>query len=378
MTGFEKISESALRCFKRLMLGEEGAEDYEISDSERRIIEKYSDESSLNRELDIFNSIDYSKAYSKFLNAVRKSKRERRSKLFLRAAAGIAAAAVIAVALVIGGVFRYSGGVTIINKYAVGDSKRVLLITPDGETYSTSGDIKVEGQKVIAAKRDLLSKNETEPRVSKINELITPEGVRQKITLPDGSVVWLNAGSSLKFPSEFEDSARVVALSGEAFFDVTKSAKRFIVKIANADVRVYGTTFNISSYSNASVSNVSLYTGSVGLRSERGSLMLSPGFYAELNNINLTISEPKENFSDSPDWMRGRMEFFSQPLNKVFEVIGRWYNIDYELMNGAEDLEVTITISDKTSLEELIELFKMTQNISVLRNDKKLIIAKNR
>ena len=106
--------------------------------------------------------------------------------------------------------------------------------------------------------------------------------------------------------------------------------------------------------------------------------MLSPGFYAELNNINLTISEPKENFSDSPDWMRGRMEFFSQPLNKVFEVIGRWYNIDYELMNGAEDLEVTITISDKTSLEELIELLKMTQNISVLRNDNKLIIAKNR
>jgi hypothetical protein len=332
-------------------------------------------EDLINSEVDVFNSVDHLSAYSNFLISVRKSEKARRVKLY-RSAAGIAAA-VITLAFVIGNLYSNGDKVTIVNKYAVNDAKSVLLITSNGETYSTSGNITVEGDRVVAESSSLISKK-TSTNISKINELITPEGVRQKITLPDGSVVWLNAAGSLKFPSEFDDSARVVILSGEAFFDVIKSAKPFIVKIENASVRVYGTTFNISSFKNASVSNISLYTGSIGLRTENSSLMLMPGYYAELDNNNLVISEPQENFSDTPDWMRGRMEFFSKPLNKVFEVISRWYGFDYELLAGAENLEVTIMISDKTSLEELIELLKMTQNISVIHENNKLIISKNR
>lgn len=376
MTGFEKISESALRCFKRLMLGKDAAEDYEVSDTERKIIEKYSDESRLNTELDKFNSIDYSRAHLKFLEAVRKSKHDRRHRLFIRSAAGIAAAAVVIIAIVMGGIFREEGGVTVVNKYAVGDNRKVLLITPDGETYTTSGDIKVDQNKVIAEKSNLISKGDNSSPRLKINEVRTPVGVRQKISLPDGSLVWLNAGSSLKFPTEFEDTARVIVLVGEAYFDVKKSTKPFVVKIENADVRVYGTTFNVSSYSKESVSSVSLYTGSVGIRSERSSVMLTPGYYSEINNKNLVISSPKENFADSPDWMRGRLEFVSQPMYKVFEVIGRWYGVDYELLEGVGGLEVTIMISDKTTLEELVELLTMTQNISVLNENEKLIIAR--
>ena len=180
------------------------------------------------------------------------------------------------------------------------------------------------------------------------------------------------------FRSRFDDTARVVKLTGEADFDVVKSDKTFIVKIEKADISVYGTTFNVSSYKNSLVSNVSLYSGSVGLRTQSGSLILTPGYYAEMDNTQLTISEPKENFSSSPDWIRGRMEFLSQPLYKVFEVIGRWYNIDYELLSSAKNLEATIVISDKTSLNDLIELLEMTQNISIERQNNKLIIEKNR
>lgn len=373
MIDFNKIYESAVRCFRLIIMEKVEADDCNLSGTERKIIRKYSDEELLNKELDVFNSVDHLSAYSNFLISVRKSEKARRVKLY-RSAAGIAAA-VITLAFVIGNLYSNGDKVTIVNKYAVNDAKSVLLITSNGETYSTSGNITVEGDRVVAESSSLISKK-TSTNISKINELITPEGVRQKITLPDGSVVWLNAMSSLTFPSEFEDTARVVMLSGEAFFDVTKSAKPFIVKIENASVRVYGTTFNVSSYAKASLSYVSLYTGSVGFKTERGSLMLTPGYYAELDNSNLLISEPRENFSDLPDWMRGRIEFFSQPLDRVFEVISRWYGVDYELLCGAENLEVTITISDKTSIDELIELLKMTQNISILNENNKLIIAK--
>ena len=378
MTGFEKISDSALRCFKWLILDKEAAKDYEISETERRIIDKYSNENTLNEELDKFNSINSSKAFKKFTGLVNKSTKANKIRLFVRVVEGIAAAAVISIALILGGVFRNGEEITLINKYAQGDSKSVILITSEGKTYSTSGDIKVEENKVVAARSELISVNADISKKININELITPKGVRQKVILPDGSVVWLNSESSLMFPSEFDDTARVVKLTGEADFDVVKSDKTFIVKIEKADISVYGTTFNVSSYKNSLVSNVSLYSGSVGLRTQSGSLILTPGYYAEMDNTQLTISEPKENFSSSPDWIRGRMEFLSQPLYKVFEVIGRWYNIDYELLSSAKNLEATIVISDKTSLNDLIELLEMTQNISIERQNNKLIIEKNR
>ncbi len=378
MTGFEKISDSALRCFKWLILDKEAAKDYEISETERRIIDKYSNENTLNEELDKFNSINSSKAFKKFTGLVNKSTKANKIRLFVRVVEGIAAAAVISIALILGGVFRNGEEITLINKYAQGDSKSVILITSEGKTYSTSGDIKVEENKVVAARSELISVNADISKKININELITPKGVRQKVILPDGSVVWLNSESSLMFPSEFDDTARVVKLTGEAYFDVVKSDKTFIVKIEKADISVYGTTFNVSSYKNSLVSNVSLYSGSVGLRTQSGSLILTPGYYAEMDNTQLTISEPKENFSSSPDWIRGRMEFLSQPLYKVFEVIGRWYNIDYELLSSAKNLEATIVISDKTSLNDLIELLEMTQNISIERQNNKLIIEKNR
>lgn len=378
MTGFEKISDSALRCFKWLILDKEAAKDYEISETERRIIDKYSNENTLNEELDKFNSINSSKAFKKFTGLVNKSTKANKIRLFVRVVEGIAAAAVISIALILGGVFRNGEEITLINKYAQGDSKSVILITSEGKTYSTSGDIKVEENKVVAARSELISVNADISKKININELITPKGVRQKVILPDGSVVWLNSESSLMFPSEFDDTARVVKLTGEAYFDVVKSDKTFIVKIEKADISVYGTTFNVSSYKNSLVSNVSLYSGSVGLRTQSGSLILTPGYYAEMDNTQLTISEPKENFSSSPDWIRGRMEFVSQPLYKVFEVIGRWYNIDYELLSSAKNLEATIVISDKTSLNDLIELLEMTQNISIERQNNKLIIEKNR
>lgn len=378
MTGFEKISDSALRCFKWLILDKEAAKDYEISETERRIIDKYSNENTLNEELDKFNSINSSKAFKKFTGLVNKSTKANKIRLFVRVVEGIAAAAVISIALILGGVFRNGEEITLINKYAQGDSKSVILITSEGKTYSTSGDIKVEENKVVAARSELISVNADISKKININELITPKGVRQKVILPDGSVVWLNSESSLMFPSEFDDTARVVKLTGEAYFDVVKSDKTFIVKIEKADISVYGTTFNVSSYKNSLVSNVSLYSGSVGLRTQSGSLILTPGYYAEMDNTQLTISEPKENFSSSPDWIRGRMEFLSQPLYKVFEVIGRWYNIDYELLSSAKNLEATIVISDKTSFNDLIELLEMTQNISIERQNNKLIIEKNR
>jgi len=378
MINFEEIDNSIRYCIRKLFDknadnsfdGKRAVED--------NIIRKYADEKRVERELEIFNSKNENKAYLRFADAIRARKRERRRLHLLRFVSfSIPAAAILIIALILFG--NDNSDVTIINKAGVDNKGYVLLVSDDGKYYSTKGEIKVVNNDVKAKDKIPVEINKVEDQEKlndQINTVITSRGIRQKITLSDGTVVWINSGSRLSFPTEFNDSIRKVTLTGEAFFDVSKSVKPFIVSLCSGDVRVLGTTFNVASYENSSSSDIWLYAGSVKVETPKMSVMLNPGFNVQIDNLTSDISGPTGNINKSPDWMRGRLEFYSQPLYKVFEVIQRWYGVEYEISEDARNLEVTVIICDTISFEELTGLLVLAQKIEIIKDENKIYISK--
>jgi transmembrane sensor len=179
-----------------------------------------------------------------------------------------------------------------------------------------------------------------------------PRGGEQKeLELPDGSKVWLNAGSSLKYPSHFTGSERLVQLSGEAFFVVGKnSGNPFRVLIRNAEVEVLGTDFNIMAYEDEPVSRTTLIEGAVKIESGGQDAVLQDGQQAEIPYASPGGAAPIKVVSgiDSKavvSWKSGYFAFDNDQLRTVMRVLGRSYNVDvqYDPKVPAESYNVKFT-----------------------------------
>ena len=373
MLKFEHINEIVARCVRAIFPLDEKDKDIELSTLEKNMVDRLSSVDALNKEIDLYRSIDEKKAYDRFFMLISKGVAYRKIRKTIYYSTASAAAAIIALVFILQ-VQNKPVGVTVVNPSAKLSEAQVILKTDDGKEYATSGDVKVSEKGVIASEKELLSDNARQPAVN--NTLITSKGIRQKITLSDGTVVWLNSETQLTFPTTFIGAERTVTLSGEAYFDVTHSDKPFIVKNGQNSVRVYGTTFCVTSYPDIQSSDVALYSGSVQVSTPIASVMLQPGFKVEIDNRTNKISPQVHHAFDSPDWMRGRMEFYSQPLYKVLNSLERWYGIDSDIEASIMNKEITIMVSDKINLQELIDLLNTTQNLSVTQQSNKIIIKK--
>lgn len=165
---------------------------------------------------------------------------------------------------------------------------------------------------------------------SKINRLIVPYGKRTQLTLADGSMVWLNSGSILEFPSQFVDKNRKIRLvSGEMYIEVAPDKKRtFYVKTSDFNVQVLGTKFNITAYVDAPKSVV-LAEGRIVLQSENGTKVnLAPNEQATFNN-NLNFNLQKVNVNQFISWKNGYMLLENTPILYVLKKIERYYNLSF-------------------------------------------------
>ncbi|SMG21383.1 FecR family protein [Arenibacter troitsensis] len=193
-------------------------------------------------------------------------------------------------------------------------------------------------------------------------------GTRTKLILADGTNVWLNSGSTLKFPIDFDNvEERAVELNGEGYFDVTKNeSKPFIVNTSGLDVKVYGTSFNVSAYEEYDSMEVALVEGKVslvqGVKGDRKEYMvLNPNDVVECN-----ISEKRlSRISDSKmnkytSWKDGQMIFYGDPIAKVVSRLEKWYNVDIEIRDKAlENYRFTATFNDE-SLEQVLKLLSLS------------------
>ncbi|MCF3108837.1 FecR domain-containing protein [Niabella sp. CC-SYL272] len=157
------------------------------------------------------------------------------------------------------------------------------------------------------------------------NTLITARAQQFGITLPDGSKVWLNAATSLKFPVNFTGlRERRVELEGEAYFEVAKDARKpFIVHSGRQDVKVLGTHFNVSSYADEPEARTTLLEGSVKIN---GRQTLKPGEQALVNGRGL-VAVSKVNTDASVAWKNGYFEFNDENVYEIMTKVARWYDV---------------------------------------------------
>ncbi len=220
---------------------------------------------------------------------------------------------------------------------------------------------------------------EREPLV--YNELITPKGGGYKLQLADGTAVTLNAGSSIKYPVSFTDSVRQVFLEGEAYFDVSHNGKPFIVSCENMDVRVLGTSFNISSYSDEPEIKTTLVEGKVMIKTSSnpgqgsGVKILAPNDQAIFSRDDASVDIIKVNTSQYTSWIQGKFEFNHTDLDQVMKRLARWYDFEYEFEStAAKDFHFTARLNNDQSISSILEMLEMTTDVKFEIRDQTIVI----
>lgn len=169
--------------------------------------------------------------------------------------------------------------------------------------------------------------------------LTTPKGGTYQVRLPDGSTIWLNASSTLRYPSRFSGDERVVELTGEAYFDVEKKEAPFQVRSSGQTVEVLGTQFNISAYADEPETKTTLVAGAVRLQAGATGeqVSLAPGEQGILQTDSLT--KQHVDVEHYTAWRDGRFSFDGKPFDAVMRELERWYDIDIRYEGAVPDKE---------------------------------------
>ncbi|MFY9150588.1 MAG: FecR domain-containing protein [Prolixibacteraceae bacterium] len=203
-----------------------------------------------------------------------------------------------------------------------------------------------------------------------MQEITSPPGIRSMVVLPDGTKVWLNAETTLKFPVPFPKNKRNVQLQGEAFFDVTKNPEQpFIVNSANVWVKVYGTRFNCKAYQEDKNIEVILEEGRVGLSVRDEGVYkktrLIPGDHAVITRESNKVDIKNEKIDKYIAWHTGKLVFENTPMSEVALMLERWYGIEVIIQNP-EIMDYSFTTTfDNESLFEVIELIELSSPIRI-------------
>ena len=190
------------------------------------------------------------------------------------------------------------------------------------------------------------------------NILTIPAGGQYQVILPDGTKVWLNAATTLRFPSAFSGRERVVNLDGEAYFEVAKNkAMPFMVNVNHTQVRVLGTHFNIMGYKNEPDTHTTLLEGSVKIINGSSSKNIVPGQQAIVNNQIKVISVDT---SQAVGWKNGNFTFSHENIRVVMNKIARWYNVDIQYQGKVTNEEFVGTIPRSKDITEVLHKLELT------------------
>ena len=197
-----------------------------------------------------------------------------------------------------------------------------------------------------------------------INTVSTPRGGQYELILPDGSKVWLNAASSLSFPTEFTGAERNVKLTGEAYFEVAKNkSKPFKISVNNMKVEVLGTHFNIMAYDDEANIKTTLMEGAVKIADGASQTLLKPGQQAVLNKINNHINVNYVNTGDAIAWKNGHFVFNHEDIQEVMRKVSRWYDVDIEYGSEIPDDHFEGSINRSVNVSKVIDMLELTGQV---------------
>lgn len=209
------------------------------------------------------------------------------------------------------------------------------------------------------------------------NTISTPNGRQFKLLLPDGSKVWLNAASSIKFPTAFAGKERRIELEGEAYFEVAKNADMpFRVTMRDAtEVEVLGTSFNINAYRNEAAIRTTLLTGAVRLNAFNQSQTLKPGQQAVIKPSKEQLEVVQSADLDQVmAWKNGLFNFDDASLEEVMRQLERWYDIDVTYAKGVPSIRFGGEINRQNTLQDVLQILEKSNVHFRQEEGRKLVV----
>ncbi|GGA91903.1 iron dicitrate transporter FecR [Puia dinghuensis] len=265
-----------------------------------------------------------------------------------------------------------------------GGNKAVLTLG-DGSTIvldsAKDGMLALQGNaKVVKVDAGVLAYDARDKAATGVmyNTIATPYGGQYQVVLPDGSKVWLNAASSLRFPTAFAGKERRVELTGEGYFEIApEPSKPFIVHIAaGEDVQVLGTSFNIMAYSNEEHSATTLVTGKIRVMPEggAGAVEIEPGRQAIVDRGTHVLRVTDANVDQAIAWKNGLFRFHETGIRELMRQVERWYNVEVVYQTNGNDQDFSGIVSRSKNIDELLHTLELTNTVHFRIEGRKIIV----
>lgn len=350
---------------------------------------------NINDKFKVFDDLDKEFAYSHILSRITEIKvsGDHRSKPIFRNLYRYAAAAVLLFGMGYG-IYHFTSPKsidtfeTIVFDLEPGYEKATLVLE-DGTTMNLEDEYFIRNQSVAEIENSDNTLSYKEGRHGHSSEemfsvgnntLHVPIGGVYKLVLPDGTKVWLNSSTSLKYPVAFTSDQRIVELSGEAFFEVEKSSKEFIVKTKDADISVLGTSFNISAYRDDNFFAATLTEGKIKLNTTtQKKVFLEPGQEAVINTVSDAIEVSRIDTEERIAWIKGSFFFENERLDRILQKMGRWYNFETDFTDPElESITFTGLASKDFPVKSLLDRISKSTNVKYIitqdeKNEKNII-----
>ena len=319
---------------------------------------------------------------SGYMNVLRKRKRGirvRRIRRVVSIAAGIVLP-LLAIALWYG-VREKTGNppVQVANVIRHGEVKAELILA-DGTTKILGSEVTdslvaQQGANIVVQNQGVSYRVDTSIVEERYNTLRVPRGGEYSITLSDGTVVYLNSESELRYPVRFVGKDRRVYLSGEAYFDVKKDQDHpFIVKMKTSAVKVLGTSFDVRAYTDEEEVLTTLVQGSVQFSTGEESVILEPGEQAVLSKSGRVETREVDTYLYTA-WKNGVFAFKKQRLEEIMKIIARWYDVNIFWENASQK-EITFTgkMRRYDDFSKVVEMLEMTGNTEFVIKENNIFI----
>lgn len=257
-------------------------------------------------------------------------------------------------------------------KLILADSSEVKISQSESELkYDANGKLEVNSQIID------LNKNKNHKA---FNQLLVPRGKRSSILFSDGSKLWLNSGSRAIYPVKFDPQKREIFIEGEAYLEVSHDAHRtFIVKTANIDVQVLGTSFNVCAYPDDKTTNVVLVKGIIkaSVKNHKGQMML-PNQMISYDQKNNKLDLQRVNIFEHIGWKDGWLLCNSEKLDKVCDKLSRYYNRKIRFNDEkAKSLQLSGKLDLKENIEQVLHIISITAPVRMEIINNQIIISSN-
>ena len=363
-----------------------------LSEEEKRALQQWREESPENEQLygSVMNTgyivqksrevanVDIVNGYMNVLQKRKRNVRVRRIRRIVSVAAGVVLP-LLAVVLWYGTRQKSDVPEQVASVIRHGEVKAELVLA-DGTTRILSSGVTdslfvQQGASIVVQDQGVSYQGDSSVVEERYNTLRVPRGGEYSITLSDGTIVYLNAESELRYPVKFVGEDRRVYLSGEAYFDVVHDkAHPFVVDVKNSTVRVLGTSFDVRAYADEDEVLTTLVQGSVRFSAGKEPVILEPGEQVVLDKSGRLETREVDTYLYTA-WKDGVFAFKRQRLEEIMKVVARWYDVNVFWENVSQK-EVTFTGKMKRydDFSKVVEMLEMTGNTEFMIKENNIFI----